>query len=144
MGELPPYFLARTARLAKMQLAAAAGTAEAQEEVEGVEDGWSARLAESVVSKFGFVGILLFASIPNPLFDLAGLLCGHFLVPFWTFFGATALGKAVFKVSMQCALVIVLFNAQTIEWMLEVLMGYSKDIGGKVVAMVAKEKAKLH
>ena len=37
-----------------MQLAAAAGTAEAQEEVEGVEDGWSARLAESVVSKFGF------------------------------------------------------------------------------------------
>eukprot|EP00731_Ephydatia_muelleri_P022548 Em0015g131a len=29
--------------------------------------------------------------IPNPLFDLAGITCGHFLVPFWTFFGATVI-----------------------------------------------------
>ena len=33
------------------------------------------------------MGILVCASIPNPLFDLAGITCGHFLVPFWTFFG---------------------------------------------------------
>lgn len=32
------------------------------------------------VQKAGFIGILLCASIPNPLFDLAGLTCGHFLV----------------------------------------------------------------
>lgn len=36
--------------------------------------------------------------IPNPLFDLAGLTCGTFLIPFWTFFGATAIGKAFVKV----------------------------------------------
>ena len=39
--------------------------------------------------------------IPNPLFDLAGITCGHFLVPFWTFFGATLIGKAVFKMLLQ-------------------------------------------
>ena len=44
------------------------------------------------VQKAGFVGILLCASIPNPLFDLAGITCGHFLVPFTTFFGATLIG----------------------------------------------------
>lgn len=68
------------------------------------------------VQKFGFFAIMLFASVPNPvraapparsqsqsgpltrrtvqLFDLAGLTCGHFRIPFWTFFGATAVGKA--------------------------------------------------
>ena len=39
--------------------------------------------------------------VPNPLFDLAGITCGHFLVPFWTFFGATLIGKAVFKMLLQ-------------------------------------------
>ena len=39
--------------------------------------------------------------IPNPLFDLAGITCGHFLVPFWTFFGATVIGKAIIKMHIQ-------------------------------------------
>ena len=39
--------------------------------------------------------------IPNPLFDLAGITCGHFLVPFWTFFGATLIGKAIVKMHIQ-------------------------------------------
>lgn len=42
-----------------------------------------------------------FPQIPNPLFDLAGITCGHFLVPFWTFFGATLIGKAVIKMHIQ-------------------------------------------
>ena len=42
-----------------------------------------------------------YAQIPNPLFDLAGITCGHFLVPFWTFFGATMIGKAVIKMHIQ-------------------------------------------
>eukprot|EP00826_Nyctotherus_ovalis_P035787 TRINITY_DN3105_c0_g3_i6.p2 TRINITY_DN3105_c0_g3~~TRINITY_DN3105_c0_g3_i6.p2 ORF type:complete len:108 (+),score=10.60 TRINITY_DN3105_c0_g3_i6:690-1013(+) len=48
-----------------------------------------------------FIVVLLCASIPNPLFDLAGLMCGHFLIPFRTFFIATAIGKAIIKVSIQ-------------------------------------------
>ncbi|RYG57295.1 hypothetical protein EON66_00735 [archaeon] len=35
------------------------------------------------------------------LFDLAGITCGHFGIPFATFFGATFIGKAVIKVSIQ-------------------------------------------
>ena len=45
--------------------------------------------------------IICFLQIPNPLFDLAGITCGHFLVPFWTFFGATIIGKAVIKMHIQ-------------------------------------------
>ncbi len=52
------------------------------------------------VRRYGFWAILAAASIPNPLFDLAGLTCGHFGIPFWTFFGATLIGKAVFKVGV--------------------------------------------
>lgn len=53
------------------------------------------------MKRLGFFGILFFASIPNPLFDLAGFTCGHFLIPFTTFFGATLLGKACIKASIQ-------------------------------------------
>ena len=45
--------------------------------------------------------------IPNPLFDLAGITCGHFLVPFWTFFGATVIGKAVIKMHIQVLHIII-------------------------------------
>lgn len=44
---------------------------------------------------------VLCPQIPNPLFDLAGITCGHFLVPFWTFFGATLIGKAIIKMHIQ-------------------------------------------
>lgn len=61
-----------------------------------------AKLAvQNLVQKVGFFGILACASIPNPLFDLAGITCGHFLVPFWTFFGATLIGKAIIKMHIQ-------------------------------------------
>lgn len=48
--------------------------------------------------RYDFIGILLMAAYPNALFDLCGICCGHFRMPFWKFFGATFLGKAVIKV----------------------------------------------
>ena len=51
--------------------------------------------------------ILHLFSIPNPLFDLAGITCGHFLVPFWTFFGATLIGKAVIKMHIQVGSILI-------------------------------------
>lgn len=84
-----------------------------------------------LVERVGFFGILLCASVsqlrhspivilytcsslslththkhtctqfPNPLFDLAGITCGHFLIPFSTFFGATLIGKAIIKMNLQ-------------------------------------------
>lgn len=73
-------------------------------------------LCASVISQsyfyFGFFQceILFVFQIPNPLFDLAGITCGHFLVPFWTFFGATLIGKAVVKMHIQKLFVILAFS----------------------------------
>lgn len=39
--------------------------------------------------------------VPNPLFDLAGIMCGQFRVPFWKFFLATLIGKALIKTHIQ-------------------------------------------
>lgn len=39
------------------------------------------------------------AAWPNAAFDLCGICCGHFQMPFWQFFGATFIGKALVKVS---------------------------------------------
>nr|CAB3458376.1 unnamed protein product [Digitaria exilis] len=53
--------------------------------------------------------------VPNPLFDIAGMLCGQFNIPFWKFFLATLIGKAVVKVSFQTTSVITLCNNQLFD-----------------------------
>ncbi|KAI8841233.1 hypothetical protein BC829DRAFT_16293 [Chytridium lagenaria] len=72
-----------------------------------------------VVQKLGFIGIVLSASIPNPLFDLAGIICGHFGVPFLTFFGATFIGKACVKNFAQSFMIILLFSEEILEVVLK-------------------------
>lgn len=102
IGELPPYFVSRAASLAGKK----------QEEIEELAQETQKSTNElplierakvwlyKNLKNHAFIVVTLFASIPNPLFDLAGLICGQFLVPFGVFFGATFLGKAVFKVSI--------------------------------------------
>ena len=73
IGELPPYFVARAARLKGEKLKELEDTFT---EHEG-ESHFMHKVKERVfeyVQNFGFVAIMLFASIPNPLFDLAGIL----------------------------------------------------------------------
>lgn len=62
--------------------------------------------------------MLLCASIPNPLFDLAGLLCGHYGIPFLTFLGAAIVGKAFIKVHIQMIFTILMFSEHHIDNML--------------------------
>lgn len=85
--------------------------------------------------------------IPNPLFDLAGITCGHFLVPFWTFFGATLLGKAVIKMHIQKLFVIIAFNETLITTALDWLR-YVPVIGNRLQvpfkAFLESQKLKLH
>ncbi|XP_059111701.1 vacuole membrane protein 1-like [Peromyscus eremicus] len=120
IGDLPPYFMARAACLS--------GTEPDDEkyqefeemlEQQGVHKTASrAKLAvQNLVQKVGFFGILACASIPNPLFDLAGITCGHFLVPFWTFFGPTLIGKAIIKMHIQKIFVIITFIKRIVEQM---------------------------
>uniref|UniRef100_G3NVB8 Vacuole membrane protein 1 n=1 Tax=Gasterosteus aculeatus aculeatus TaxID=481459 RepID=G3NVB8_GASAC len=108
IGELPPYFMARAARQsgADPEDEDYEEFEEMLEQAEGAQDFVTrAKLGvQHMVQKVGFFGILACASIPNPLFDLAGITCGHFMVPFWTFFGATLIGKAIVKMHIQvCA-----------------------------------------
>lgn len=110
IGELPPYFVARAA-------SAAGGIDEELEDIinldddklgkaqlSQVDDGdwvkqWKKKLA-IFLKNYAFVTVLCMASVPNPLFDLAGLMCGHFQIPFMTFFLPCLIGKAVNKVSI--------------------------------------------
>lgn len=106
LGELPPYFMARASALSsiessKLDSGQDEELIEFEELLEAEKTGAkNLSLLDRVrlnvfklVKKVGFWGILLCASIPNPLFDLAGITCGYFLVKFWTFFGATLIGN---------------------------------------------------
>lgn len=52
-----------------------------------------------LLKRKGFMGVFLLASVPNMAFDLCGMCCGHFMMPFSTFFSAVLLGKAGVKAS---------------------------------------------
>ncbi|KAJ3674638.1 hypothetical protein LUZ60_005254 [Juncus effusus] len=118
LGELPPYFISRAASLSGSKL-------EAMEEFEpGPSEklsGFSAKLDKAkrwLFSKsqhLNFFTILTLASVPNPLFDLAGIMCGQFGVPFWKFFFATLIGKAIIKTHIQTVFIIALINNQLLE-----------------------------
>eukprot|EP00898_Chlorokybus_atmophyticus_P007636 jgi/Chlat1/7874/Chrsp66S07309 len=111
LGELPPYFVSRAARLSGERVK----ELDELEELSHQKKSGLFHRAQAFVAQhaqqFGWFTILLFASVPNPLFDLAGITCGHLLVPFWKFFSATMIGKAFVKVHIQALAMIVVFNA---------------------------------
>ncbi|XP_059207523.1 vacuole membrane protein 1-like isoform X5 [Centropristis striata] len=133
IGELPPYFMARAARLsgADPDDEDYQRFEEILDQTQSAQDfGTRAKVAvQKLIQRVGFFGILACASIPNPLFDLAGITCGHFLVPFWTFFGATLIGKAVIKMHIQKLFVIVTFSRHIVEQMVS-LIGQSCSTAG--------------
>ncbi|KAI9268099.1 hypothetical protein BDA99DRAFT_535614 [Phascolomyces articulosus] len=123
LGELPPYFVARAVALSGGKSEELADF-EANLQKSSHERSFKEHITHLVyngMKRLGFFGILLFASIPNPLFDLAGITCGHFLVPFATFFGATFIGKACVKASLQSLIVILAFSNDTLNTFLGTL-----------------------
>nr|XP_040233074.1 vacuole membrane protein 1 isoform X1 [Anopheles coluzzii] len=128
LGELPPYFMAKAARLSGNNTEELENLQELEKLQKRKEKGEKLNLfdkgklmMEDIVERVGFFGILLCASIPNPLFDLAGITCGHFLVPFWKFFGATLIGKAVIKMHIQKIFVIISFNESLVDKFIDIL-----------------------
>lgn len=81
------------------------------------------------------------------MFDLAGITCGHFLVPFWTFFGATLIGKAVIKMHIQKIFIILVFNEALIDIVVTNLVKIpyvGTKLEGPFKELMVKQKAKLH
>ncbi|XP_072503002.1 vacuole membrane protein 1 isoform X3 [Notamacropus eugenii] len=124
IGELPPYFMARAARLS--------GAEPDDEDYQEFEE-----MLEHAQS----------AQIPNPLFDLAGITCGHFLVPFWTFFGATLIGKAIVKMHIQKLFVIITFSKHIVDQMVA-LIGSVPSLGPSLQKLFQEyleaQRQKLH
>ncbi|KAL5554440.1 hypothetical protein UlMin_041841 [Ulmus minor] len=57
-----------------------------------------------------FFTILVLASVPNPLFDLAGMMCRQFGIPFSKKFLATLIGEAIIKTHIQTSFIILVCN----------------------------------
>ncbi|KAL0108747.1 hypothetical protein PUN28_014110 [Cardiocondyla obscurior] len=157
LGELPPYFMARAARISGKHSRNDNFDQEDLKELEALEaleNGENVSFVMRIklimkrfVEKAGFWGILACASIPNPLFDLAGLTCGHYLIPFWTFFGATLIGKAVIKMHIQQLAVIIAFNEELLDKFIS-LLAIVPFVGTKFQEPLKKyfiaQKQKLH
>merc|ERR1712141_552603 len=151
LGELPPYFMARAHRLSGYDPDEEEDEfEELQEKLANNEDmNWFDRAKlgiERLVERVGFFGILACASIPNPLFDLAGITCGHFLVPFWTFFGATLIGKAIIKMHIQKLFIIFLFSKHHVDNLLSIIKNIpmiGEQITSPIEAAFEKQRAKL-
>ncbi|CCW68734.1 unnamed protein product [Phytomonas sp. Hart1] len=109
LGELPPYALSY----------AAAKQGRKQHELEQVFSynilnymkDWTLRN----IKRYGFFAVLLLSAWPNMAFDLCGMACGQFLMPFWTFFIATVIGKALIKVTLQSVFFVTLFSGHNVE-----------------------------
>ncbi|XP_017460665.1 PREDICTED: vacuole membrane protein 1, partial [Rhagoletis zephyria] len=159
LGELPPYFISRAHRLA------GDSQNDMLEEFEELEDlvpelaeaensGSSESVATTVkgnmihfMKRMGFFGILACASIPNPLFDLAGIICGYSLISFWTFFGATLIGKAVIKMHIQKLVVIIVFNEKYVQTVLDICKNIpyvGNSIHGPIRDYLQQQKQSLH
>lgn len=96
------------------------------------------------LQKYGFITILLCASIPNPLFDLAGITCGHFRISFKKFFTATFIGKAIIKVHIQMLFVITCFRKQTVKQVINFLSKLSQGLADAMASIMEKQKQTLY
>eukprot|EP00388_Colpodella_angusta_P024319 GDKJ01063601.1.p1 GENE.GDKJ01063601.1~~GDKJ01063601.1.p1 ORF type:complete len:553 (+),score=148.47 GDKJ01063601.1:103-1761(+) len=110
LGELPPYAASYTA----------AKAAQADPEFEEIENeiktggaNMMTRMKKWMIDflqSYGWWGVFLMSAWPNAMFDLCGMCCGHFLMPFWQFFSAVAIGKGLVKVAYQLSVIIFVFS----------------------------------
>lgn len=74
---------------------------------------------------------------------MAGITCGHFLVPFSTFFGATFVGKAAIKAAMQTWFIILIFSKKSLQWLLAFLQKHSTYLHDQVKEILFHQKLKF-
>ncbi|KAK9287603.1 hypothetical protein L1049_016038 [Liquidambar formosana] len=119
LGELPPYFISKAARSSGSEFDAMEELNASSTEDNGVIATYLTRIKRWLVlhtQHLNFFTILVLASVPNPLFDLAGIMCGQLGIPFWKFFLATSIGKAIIKTHIQTVFIISICNNQLLDW----------------------------
>ncbi|KAH7858353.1 hypothetical protein Vadar_027823 [Vaccinium darrowii] len=146
LGELPPYFISRAASVSGSKL-------DAMEELDASsteDNGIIATHLNQIKRWFllhsqylSFFTILVLASVPNPLFDLAGIMCGQFGVPFWKFFLATLTGKAIIKTHIQTLFIISVCNNQLLDWIEHELIRVFSLVPG-LASVLPNVISKLH
>lgn len=146
LGELPPYFISRAASLSGSKVDPMEELDASSPEDSGIVGKHLTRLKLWLLSHSQYLNgwtILLLASVPNPLFDLAGIMCGQFGIPFWQFFLATLIGKAVIKTHIQTIFIISVCNNQLLDWLENEFIWVLSHIPG-VASMLPTVIAKLH
>lgn len=97
------------------------------------------RWSQSIVDRFGAVGIFALACWPNATFDACGAIAGVSEMPLWKFLGATILGKAAVKAPAQALFVILTtqgilqFGGATFAW---TWFEYTKPVFQALAAIV--------
>jgi len=136
IGEIPPYAVS----LAAVRAGKQDEFAEIQQEL--TESGKSLSIFDRMklwminfLEKYGFWAVLAFAAWPNMAFDMCGIACGHFEMSFWTFFGATFIGKAIIKINMQSMFFITMFNEKSLNKFID----YMEHFGLETVSSAATE-----
>lgn len=105
-GEIPPYFISHYSRInVKLQLN---------------ENPWIKRVTE-FIRDHRFNAIMLMASYPNATFDICGIACGYYRIPFLEFLSATVIGKAFIKAPLQAIF--------TVFWFLPKVDEYKNESG---------------
>jgi len=137
IGEIPPYLMSYHAKLrggavsaelseALLETGGGGSGGSGGSGGAGGAGGWAGRWVRSwtqwmmrVVQERGLVAVVLLSAWPNAAFDLCGMACGMFLMPFWTFFGGLVVGKGFIKTAWQSALFVALFMRRSREAILQ-------------------------
>ncbi|GAW82709.1 hypothetical protein, conserved [Plasmodium gonderi] len=110
LGELPPYLTSYYASKSKLN------DDDYEEFEKDIKEGKKNIITSmkiwmiDFIKKHGSISVFLLSCWPNVMFDLCGICCGHFLMPFGNFFIPLLLGKAVVKTFFQSIFLIFVFS----------------------------------
>mmetsp|Transcript_17889 Transcript_17889/g.36769 ORF Transcript_17889/g.36769 Transcript_17889/m.36769 type:complete len:427 (-) Transcript_17889:29-1309(-) len=125
VGEIPPYALCYSASAVgkknkDFEEAFETGKDKDKSAISRYMASWLEWMLE-LVKRHGLIAVVMLSAWPNAAFDMCGMACGHFLMPFWTFFIGLVLGKAFIKVNIQCLVFLTLFKESSRKALLDFL-----------------------
>ncbi len=141
IGEIPPYTISRAAKMA--------GNSQQDHDCDFDSDSKMKKWMMHFIDYYGFCGIVAFSAWPNAFFDLCGICCGQFLMPFWKFFGAVFIGKVLIKINLQSCVFITIFSKKYMDHVINVvhwITGWQNWINIDIMLLdyIENQKNKFH